>query len=77
MWQRLALDKEPFRLGIQNSKNAIEQALKDVNLFTTNDGKTVCKLLQMRKDMQNMRLENRKGKFVKVPVHGKFLNPPL
>ena len=67
------MDKEPFRLGIQNCKNAINEALKDENIFTSNEAKLVCKLLKIREDLQMQKLQKPSSKgFGKVSVGGKF-----
>ena len=71
--KRRALDQGSFRLGIQNCKNAIEQALKDVNLFRKNDVKTVCKLFQLKGELHDRRLHGGSFRLLgKVSANGKF-----
>ena len=46
------MDKDTFRVGVQNCKKAIEEALNDEKTFTSSEAGIVCKLLRIREDLQ-------------------------
>ena len=51
-FQKIALDAEEFRLGIQKCRKTIENACKDENVFKVKGIETFFRLQQRKEDMR-------------------------